>query len=50
MSKLKTSSINEVREMYDATADSYADMMDKEIGLPVYAEVLGRLQAGFEIT
>lgn len=30
--------------MYDDTADSYADMMDREIGLPVYSEVLGRLQ------
>ena len=42
---MKPSPINEIREMYDETADSYADMMDKEIGLPVYAEVLGRLQA-----
>lgn len=44
MSRMKPSPINQVREMYDATADSYADMMDKEISLPVYAEVLGRLQ------
>ena len=30
--------------MYEATADSYAEMMDKEISLPVYSDVLGRLQ------
>lgn len=44
MIKMKPSRINEVRDMYDATADSYADMMDREIGLPVYARVLGRVQ------
>lgn len=42
---MKPSSIDKVREMYDATAESYADMMDNEIGLPVYTEVLGRLRA-----
>ncbi len=30
--------------MYEATADSYAEMMDKEISLPVYMDKLGRLQ------
>ena len=30
--------------MYDATADSYTEMMDKEINLPIYKEILGRLQ------
>ncbi len=30
--------------MYEANADSYAEMMDKEISLPVYKDVLGRLQ------
>ena len=30
--------------MYDASADSYAEMMDQEIHLPVYADVLGRLR------
>lgn len=29
--------------MYEANADSYAQMMDNEIGLPVYKDVLGRL-------
>jgi len=29
--------------MYEATADSYAEMMDREIGLPVYRDKLGRL-------
>lgn len=35
---------DEVRKMYEDTADSYAKMMDTEIGLPVYADVLGRLR------
>lgn len=30
--------------MYDATAESYSKMMDEEIQLPVYTDVLGRLQ------
>jgi len=30
--------------MYEATADSYSEMMDKEIDLPIYADLLGRLQ------
>lgn len=30
--------------MYEASADSYSKMMDKEIGLPVYSHLLGRLQ------
>jgi ubiquinone/menaquinone biosynthesis C-methylase UbiE len=41
---MKPSSSNEVRDMYDATAASYAEMMDTEINLPVYADVLERLQ------
>jgi ubiquinone/menaquinone biosynthesis C-methylase UbiE len=41
---MKPSPADEVREVYDETADSYAQMMDAEIGLPVYADVLGRLQ------
>lgn len=40
---MKTSSLNNVRKMYDTNADSYAKMMDSEIKLPVYKEVLGRL-------
>ena len=31
--------------MYETTADSYAQMMDAEIDLPVYADTLGRLSA-----
>lgn len=46
---MKPSTDKEVREMYDATADSYAKMMDREIELPVYSEVLGRLQTRIEI-
>jgi len=34
--------------MYEDTADSYSEMMDKEIDLPVYANILGRLQAQME--
>lgn len=41
---MRPSPTNEVRKMYDETADSYAKMMDTEIGLPVYAETLGRLR------
>lgn len=41
---MQPSPVDEVRKMYDETADSYAQMMDAEIGLPVYADVLGRLQ------
>jgi ubiquinone/menaquinone biosynthesis C-methylase UbiE len=41
---MKPSPTDEVRDMYEETADSYAQMMDAEIGLPVYADVLGRLQ------
>ena len=31
--------------MYDATAESYAEMMESEIDLPIYSDILGRLQA-----
>ena len=40
---MKASSVEEVRELYDETADSYATMMDAEIDLPLYRSVLGRL-------
>jgi ubiquinone/menaquinone biosynthesis C-methylase UbiE len=40
---MKTSSLNDVRNMYEASADSYSEMMDKEIDLPVYKDLLGRL-------
>ena len=41
---MNPSQINKVRKMYEATADSYAEMMDKEIDLPIYGDLLGRLQ------
>ncbi|MBC8423944.1 class I SAM-dependent methyltransferase [bacterium] len=41
---MKPSSRDEVRSMYEDTADTYAEMMDAEIDLPVYADLLGRLQ------
>lgn len=41
---MKPSSLKNVRKMYEVNADSYAEMMDKEIKLPVYKDVLGRLQ------
>jgi ubiquinone/menaquinone biosynthesis C-methylase UbiE len=40
---MKTSPIEKVRELYEDTADTYSDMMDNEIDLPVYADILGRL-------
>lgn len=36
--------------MYEANADSYAELMDKEIGLPVYKEVLERLHESISNT
>lgn len=45
---MKPSSTGEVRAMYEATADSYAEMMDTEIDLPVYADILGRLRERLE--
>ncbi len=36
--------------MYEANADSYAEIMDKEINLPVYKDVLGRLQESISNT
>lgn len=42
-STVKTSTTKEVRELYDESADSYAAMMDTEIELPVYADLLSRL-------
>jgi len=40
---MKTSPPEKVRELYEESADSYAEMMDAEIELPVYADILGRL-------
>lgn len=40
---MKPSDMRDVCKMYDATADSYAEMMDQEIQLPVYSDALGRL-------
>jgi len=40
---MRTSSTARVRELYENTADSYAAMMDAEIDLPVYSDILGRL-------
>lgn len=40
---MKPSPTGEVRKMYEETADSYAKMMDSEIDLPMYLDVLGRL-------
>jgi len=47
---MKPSSLSDVRDMYEATADSYAEMMDTEIELPIYEELLGRLQDGIATT
>lgn len=40
---MKASPESKVCEFYDSTADSYAEMMDVEINLPMYSDVLGRL-------
>jgi len=40
---MKTSPMEKVRELYEDTADSYSEMMDSEIDLPVYSDILGRL-------
>ena len=40
---MKTSSAAKVRELYEESADSYAEMMDAEIDLPVYSDILSRL-------
>jgi ubiquinone/menaquinone biosynthesis C-methylase UbiE len=41
---MRPSPTDEVRKMYEDTADWYAQMMDAEMDLPVYADVLGRLR------
>ncbi len=40
---MKTSSRDDVRAMYEDSADGYAEMMDAEIDLPIYDDTLGRL-------
>ena len=40
----KASSPSEVCDLYEQTAESYDQMMDVEIELPIYDEILGRLQ------
>ena len=47
---MKASSLKDVRDMYELTAEGYAEMMDSEIHLPIYREVLGRLQEGIANT
>lgn len=39
----KTSPINEVKNMYEESAESYDKIMDSEIKLPIYSETLSRL-------
>ncbi|HPE70374.1 MAG TPA: hypothetical protein PLF96_13710, partial [Thermotogota bacterium] len=45
---LKPSEAREVCQMYDEIADTYSEMMEGEIGLPVYSEILGRLKDRIE--
>jgi len=40
---MKVSPASEVRALYEDSAESYSKMMDSEIGLPIYADTLGRL-------
>ena len=44
MTVIKTSDADAVREMYDLSAESYAEMMDSEMEDPMYADMLGRLR------
>lgn len=39
----RTSPVENVCDLYEESADSYAEMMDAEIDLPVYTDTLGRL-------
>ena len=41
---MKTSPASEVRELYESSAESYAQMMDAEIDLPIYQDILSRLK------
>ena len=41
---MKTSSAAEVRDLYDNSVESYAQMMDSEIELPVYGKILTGLK------
>ena len=43
MSTMKTSPVAKVRALYEHSADAYSNIMDTEIDLPVYADLLGRL-------
>lgn len=43
MKELKVSSKEEVKKLYEDTAESYAKMMDSEIESPVYKNTLSRL-------
>ena len=45
---MKPSTDAEVQKFYDETASGYAQMMDGEIDLPLYADVLGRLAQRLE--
>ena len=40
---MEISSTQDVRELYESAADSYAEMMNSEIELPLYTEILSRL-------
>lgn len=43
MSRIRTSAVSKVRKLYEASAEDYDRMMDGEIGLPIYRELLGQL-------
>lgn len=40
---MKTSSPDKVRDFYESSAESYSQMMEAEIDLPLYADTLGSL-------
>ncbi len=46
---MDTSPASVVRELYQSSVESYAQMMDSEIELPVYGEILSRLNARISV-
>lgn len=40
---MRTSSINKVLQLYEDSDDLYDELMDAEIDLPIYADILSRL-------
>lgn len=41
---METSSASDLRDLYESSVESYAQMMDTEIELPIYGDILSRLK------